>query len=429
LNFYMNNVLEQFKTLAKTVDAEYVGPEVGGSAYGGRGNTAIQQLLPGQTPKRVNWTGLGELQLPYQWQETPTTLKVLYAQEEIWVLQAICQAIAMANEGSTGPHDATVTTIEQMLVGYLAAEERPNGAGEPGRITRVTQAVAATGGYGSTASTAPTPDAAAGGEATLGVAAGALQRPPRPDMVSAGSSRGGYGGSGGYGSTGSDTAAAAAAPSTDPKDYLNDWRYVTDKSKPLDHTEVATPGAPGTFYEYRLMPWRVRMTVDGRQWDKLLVMFRNTELPLEIKQVRVNPSEDAGGSMSSRYGSSSEGGSRGGYGGTGGSRGGHSGGYGGTGRGGGYGTTGRGGGPSPFGGATPTIDHTMILELRGVAYLMNPPDLSKIGVAGASAAGGDAGAAATTTAAADPFAAPAPATPATAAPGAPGGGPPVGAGR
>jgi hypothetical protein len=196
---------------------------------------------------------------------------------------------------------------------------------------------------------------------------------------------------------------------------MNEWRYVNAKSKPLFAAEVATPGAEGTFYEYRLMPWRVRMTVDGRQWDKLLVMFRNTELPLEIRQVRVNPSDDVSGGMGSRYGSKEGGSSRGGYGAAGGSRGGHSGGFGGGGRG-GYG--GRGGGPSPFGGATPTIDNTMILELRGVAYLMNPPDLSKIGAADATAASGDAA----TTTTPDPFAAPAPSTP---APGAPGGGPPT----
>jgi hypothetical protein len=252
-------------------------------------------------------------------------------------------------------------------------------------------------------------------------------------MMTSGSSRGGgYGGTG-YGSTGSDTAAAAA-PSDDEKVYLNEWRYVKADGTPMRADEFASSPP---FYEYRLMPWRLRMTVDEREWDKLLVLFRNTELPLEIKQVRVNPSDDAGGGMGSRYGSSSsEGGSSrgGGYGSTGSSRGG----YGATGgsRGhssGGYGTTGRGG-ASPFGGSTQPISNTMILELRGVAYLMNPPDLSKIGVAGAAATSGDATTSADATAAApvpDPFAAPAATTPAatTPAPGAPGGGPPVGTGR
>jgi hypothetical protein len=415
LNRYLNGVLRQFETLAKIVDADYVGPSQGGGGlYGSDRGAAAAQSLLGQTPRRVIWSGLGELQLPYDWQETPTTLKVIYAQEEIWVLQAICKAIAMANEGSTGPHDATVTMIEQMLVGYLAAEEHPNGAGEAGRITRVTAPLAPVTGYGAGGVVGASPDAAVGAEATLGVAAGALQRPPRPDITAAGGSGRG-GGSPGYGGTGSDTSAAAPV-SDDPKVYLNEWRYVKGDSTPLRADEF-TSSPP--FYEYRLMPWRVRMTVDERQWDKLLVMFRNTELPLEIKQVRVNPSDDVGGGMGSRYAGDSSsrggyggGGSRGGYGAAGGSRGGH---------GGGYGTPSRGGGPSPFGGPTQPVSNTVILELRGVAYLMNPPDLSKIGVAGGSATGGDAGAAAAT-ATADPFAAPATATP---APGAPGGGPPT----
>jgi hypothetical protein len=173
-------------------------------------------------------------------------------------------------------------------------------------------------------------------------------------------------------------APPEAATSTNTDDYLNDWRYVDPDSKPITKEEFPNP----KIHEYRLMPWRVRVTVDQRRWDELLVMFRNTDLPLEIKQVRVNPILDGSGSSGMGYG----------------------------GRGGdtrrmpsfapsaamkipyGLGSGGRGGrggysresSMTTMGTEAPS--DTLILELRGVAYLINPPDLSKIGAATAGAA-------------------------------------------
>jgi hypothetical protein len=154
--------------------------------------------------------------------------------------------------------------------------------------------------------------------------------------------------------------------------YLNSWRYVQADGTPLDAADFGS--------EYRLMPWRVTMTVDQAKWDELLVMFRNTDLPLEIRQVRVNPITDAsgvGGYGVGRggYGGASDGGARDG----GGGRGGYGGGGGGYGGGrGGYGAdTG-----ALFGSGEQPVAATVTLELRGYAYLLNPPDLDKIGKAG-----------------------------------------------
>jgi hypothetical protein len=217
--------------------------------------------------------------------------------------------------------------------------------------------------------------------------------------------------------------------STEKSVYLNEWRFVDANGKPLGAADLATP----PFYEYRLMPWRARLTVDDRKWDRLMVMFRNTALPLEIRQVRVNPTDDTGmGGMGGRYGARDGGGGRGGYGSTGGSRGG----YGSTGGSrGGYGSAGgsRGGygasRESPFGGGALAPTNNMILELRGVAYLVNPPDFSKIGVPGGASSGADATATVGTAAAPatdpnDPFAMPGGAAPVPA----PAPAPPPGAG-
>jgi hypothetical protein len=122
------------------------------------------------------------------------------------------------------------------------------------------------------------------------------------------------------------------------------------------------------------------MSVDQAKWDELLVMFRNTALPLEIRQVRVNPIADAsagGGYGGGRggYGGASDGGSRDG-GGYGASRGGYGGSRG------GYGAD----GGASFGFGEQPVTATVTLELRGFAYLLNPPDLEKIGKEGTTTA-------------------------------------------
>ncbi len=379
---YQNNALRQFRDLAALVDAEYADPSTSSSAFGDRGYGAARptESQPGQPSRRVIWTGQAELQQPYMFgEETPSTLAVIYAQEEIWVIKALCNAIAKANEGSMGAHDAAVKEILAMKVGYEAAEEFPGGAKEPGRVTKVTPVAPAAGGYGGGAEGggAVGPPSAEGG-----ATGGGLPRPARPDRKSSGGSQGGYG-------VGGESASAAPA-SSDPAVYLNDWRYVNGDGIPLGAAEVATP----PFYEYRLMPWRVTMSVDQTRWDELLVMFRNTDLPLEIRQVRVNPVTDSG--SGGRYGSEggSGGGGGGGYGAP--SRGGGGGGYGApAGAGGRYASDGGGAAMFGFGGEM-AAQETVTLELRGIAYLLNPPNAENIGKAGS-----------TTTAAVESAAAPA----------------------
>jgi hypothetical protein len=421
---YQNNVLEQFKEFAKLLDAEYVDSKestgsFGGERYGAAAATA--DLQPGQIARKVTWTGQDTLQQPYMWQKEPDTLAVLYAQEEIWVIKALCNAIAKANKDSTGAHDAAVRAILAMSVGYEAAEEHPGGMGELGRITKVTAPTVATGGgYGSTGGGyGSTEGGSSGGygspssEAGPGAGGGGMQRPARLDRKSTG-------GQSGYGGVGE--SATTAVASDDPKQYLNEWRYVQGDGRPLSAAELATP----PFYEYRLMPWRVTMTVDQRKWDELLVMFRNTELPLEIRQVRVNPVLDASssGGYGGRYGSSEGGSSGGGYGSTS-----KSGGYGSTSLGGRYGAS--DGGLGVFGLGVPPVQETVTLELRGFAYLLNPPDPANIGKvgtttpldSGAAAPAMDTTAAAPATDPANPFGGPPiqPAAPAGPPPGAGGG--------
>src|SRR5690606_30092073 len=122
----------------------------------------------GEVPlHRVQWNDT-DWAKDFVWTKRPTSHQIWYAQEDLWVLQALCEAIKDTNEGSHGAHDAGVKSIENIVVGHWAAEEAPNGTGDK-RIWRPE-------GTG-----APAQDPAAGlGEASTEAAGGKLVRPPRP---------------------------------------------------------------------------------------------------------------------------------------------------------------------------------------------------------------------------------------------------------
>ncbi len=66
----------------------------------------------------------------YDWQDRPSTLDVRYAQEELWVMNAICEAIFRTNTGAKLNDEAIVREINQMRIGYDAVGKFPLGEGE-----------------------------------------------------------------------------------------------------------------------------------------------------------------------------------------------------------------------------------------------------------------------------------------------------------
>jgi hypothetical protein len=327
-NFYQIRAVNHFKKLAALVEAEWVDPSATDNVREyGRG----PQRLAGPIYK-VEWAAekFRALQANYMWPDTPTTKQVKYAEEEFWVLGAVCEAIREANKDSTGAHNAAVRRIDEMLVAYLAAEENPLGFGESNRIAKPVQMQAKIG-----------EDAAAADPASIPGAP--LTRPERMDLKATSRDSPSYERM---------ARAAPAAPSMDSDtaaagpvsvdDGLMNWRYVDSKGKPLMGSELASQ--PG---EYRLSPWRLTVVVDQRQLDKFLIAFRNTVMPLEIKQVRVNPMVSTpliGPAAASEVR---------GY----------------TDRADSYGT----------GSSTLELGGTVTVELRGVAYLFNSPEAGKIG--------------------------------------------------
>jgi hypothetical protein len=143
-----------------------------------------------------------------------------------------------------------------------------------------------------------------------------------------------------------DPAAAGSAP----EDRLREWIYVDFTGKPLTAAELATAPAAQLVH---LMPFVLRVAMDQRKLDTLLVELATNPLPIDVRQVRVNPSQQAGNAP------------------------------------------GAGGlGPQPsFGsadglGAASGRPHDVVVELRGTVGLVPPPDARVLGGGEQVAAGG-----------------------------------------
>jgi hypothetical protein len=210
-------------------------------------------------------------------------------------------------------------------------------------------------------------------------------------------------------------------------------RYVDDKFQPVPPArlrEAFTSTKPEEAFlaVAKRMPVRMHLVVDQRYINRLLAECGNSNLVVEIRQVRVNRPLYEGGPASFTGG---------GYGGGGGERGpGGGGGYGagaGSARGGGYtgggggygGSGGYGGGGGPGGEYGPgagledeKVHHQVEIELYGIVYIYNPVNEAMVTVVqDANNSASLAPATADPAAPAAPAPAPAPVAPAPAAPG------------
>jgi hypothetical protein len=74
-----------------------------------------------------------------------------------------------------------------------------------------------------------------------------------------------------------------------PEDQWN-WASVDFAGQPLMSSELAA--APGVDM-VRLMPFMLRVVMDQRQLDRLLVALAQWPLPIDVRQVRINPGSEA----------------------------------------------------------------------------------------------------------------------------------------
>lgn len=324
-------------------------------------------------------------------EDDPSTLDVLYAQEDLWVLQNLMDIIKRANEGATARHEATVKSIEFIRIGRTAL-------GNAGQV----MVVGATTGSGG---------------------------PSSPILGGPVSEGGGVPAEGGMPGGEGGMPGESTSPTADPKfnglDPAN-WRYVDQKNIPLAGFQLRDAIMAPTEQNALLtvakrMPVRVRFEIDQRRMNRLLAEFGNAQLPVEIRQVRINRDAAAVGTAESFFNATGGGGGMGGpggglgpppgYGGEGGGFGGYS-----AAIGEGYGGPGGGMGVLGAGNLTrdATVDSNLIkIEIYGILYLYNPVNrsvlgLEPVGMPTATPAEASPEAPATPTA----MASPAPATPA-----------------
>jgi len=229
-------------------------------------------VTPEVSPYLSSWSGENQQRIyaSFNWDKAPTPAKVLLAQEELWVYGLLCDAVAALNKSATGPHNAAIASVDELSVGYPAAEDNPGGV-SGGRVTRVSASL-------TPGAMEPPPEMA-----PPGIEGAAVGRPPNPR----------FGGGQNSGPMGAPPGEAAVA--VEPDEQLRNWIYVNFQGKPLNAAELA---AAVDSQMVHLMPFVLRVVIDQRQIDPLLVALATTSIPIDVRQVRINAGGGASGGPS-----------------------------------------------------------------------------------------------------------------------------------
>jgi len=301
LQRYQNQVPELVRKLPARMGAEEAMGEERGA--GDRGPGAGGDVRPQATRAAVTWEPADQQQLlaAFTWNKLPSselaaTTQVVLAQEELWVYGLFCDAVARANNDATGPHNAAIVRVDRLAVGYPTAEE-PGEAGGAKRIVRPKEAVLA-------------------GDVAAVEQAAQRTKPSHPR----------FGGDIARPLPGTELVGEGATP---PEMRLREWIYVDFDGKPLAAADLAT--APAARMTH-LMPFVLRVVMDQRRLDPLLVDLARSPVPIDVREVRINPGAARG--------------------------------------------AGEGGQAEASGGRT----HDVIVELRGTVGLATPPTAAGVGL-------------------------------------------------
>ncbi len=302
----------------------------------------------------------------FEWRETPSTLAVILAQEDLWVYEALLRIIKNTNDSATSYATAAVKRIDALEIGADAAKAWKDAEAAIFQVTQAGPAVVA------------------------GVAEG---------MGPSGGPPGGPGGMrpGGMepGMPGGPGGAAGLSPEDHSRQLLMESRYVDDNGKPLSY-DPEYPYAKHPYAEFKMMPIRMNLVMDQRRLPKLLAECANSNMPILVRRIRILKSQGAAAislaaAPTAQQGQGGAGPMPGamGLGGPGMSPRGP--GMMGTGRPprGGAGVEGAGagrvGGPArQLGDKEEATPFDMPVEVHGVIYIYNPPDRQKVGTGAAS---------------------------------------------
>ncbi|MEN6407206.1 MAG: hypothetical protein ABFC77_12130 [Thermoguttaceae bacterium] len=297
---YQNFILQHLQTLPKEIDARRLIDET--KQERDRSNRPDDALHEEEWTGVVDWNESDRqaIEKRFEWQQTPSTMAVVIAQEDLWVYETLLRAIKNANEGAARA-TAVVKRIESLKIGadavaaWRAAEEavvRIPSAGQPNPSSEIH------GGPG---------EAGEGRE----------------------------------------------------RQTLMDFRYVDDKGQALPSIPDY-PFANHPNKEFKMLPIHMSLVMDQRRLPKLLVECANSNMPIEVRRVRLLKTiggvlelgDDASRPVS--VGPTSSSGSRGG--------------------------SEQSGGD----GKSDVSPMDVPIEIQGVIYIYNPPDRERLGIAPAT---------------------------------------------
>ncbi len=249
---------------------------------------------------------------------TPSSLKVRLAQEDYWLFESLIGIINEVNGDATDSRKAPIKKIEALDVAQWAIADAQDGKG----------ALLSPSGSG---------DAAAGANTSLAAASTAAA----PAAAA--------------------PAAGAAGDASNDDASLLAGRYIDDKGQPLATGDPDNPYA-GPYAEFKQVFVHMKLIMDHRQVPALMAACGNAKLPVETRELRIKMLEPQGAA----------GGNNAFFGGMGGR------GMGGRGMG-GMGMGGMGMFAGNQEGDVETLTYDALVELSGVIYLYNVPDLAKLG--------------------------------------------------
>ncbi|HBJ36283.1 MAG TPA: hypothetical protein DDZ51_16335 [Planctomycetaceae bacterium] len=309
-----------------------------GGMPGGMGGTG----LPRDDGPLVTWDAASQEKLLadlFPWRGgQPTTLDVLYSQENLWILRQLMQIIATVNGDAGQRFQAKIRGINRISIGRSV----PTSAGTLSKPNRPGAASGSMGGM----------DGMMGGMEgfdSMGGSAG--------DMM-------GGGGAGMMGESGMGGMGGEAV-NVDPGDN----RYVDTAGTPVSASQLRaalSSNSPTDAFMAvaKRVPVMLTLKMDQRSLPELLAVCGSVPLMVEIKHVRILPPSGAGAvaasdGMSDMMGAS--GGMGAGMTGMG------------EGSGGGYGTM-------PTKGKADAFPLDMVVEVYGIIYIYNPPQADSLGI-------------------------------------------------
>ncbi|MEO8498614.1 MAG: hypothetical protein ABI614_26425, partial [Planctomycetota bacterium] len=155
---YRDYIKDELPKLAKIIGAPWLATAQGGAMGGdmgmstgtgttpGYGGGAPNMMVPPTRAEKVivQWDAADQSRLKSQfdWSHTPDkspqTLDILYAQEDLWILNAVMNIIKRTNRDATASYDATIKELKYIQLGQAVR-------GAVGNVKRLTGAVSSGG--------------------------------------------------------------------------------------------------------------------------------------------------------------------------------------------------------------------------------------------------------------------------------------------